>query len=544
MAILTFLLRKSKRVVILATIAGLVAGIGSTSLVTIVNEALNRDSDKMSLVLGFAAICLLVFVTKASSQMLLIRLGQDALFELRMYLSRQILASPLRQLEKIGPAHLLACLTDDVATITNTLLGIPYICINGSIVIGCLGYLVWLSPPVFLAVVVVIVLGIISYQLPIAKAMQFFNLAREDQDAVFARFRALTAGIKELKLNQRKQEAFFVDELQAVAEAHRKHGFAAMIVYSLAGSWGQLLYFILIGCVLFALPLVVSVEHPILSGYVLVVLYMMSPIEVIMGWLPGIGRANVAIKKLESLGLLLVTSEKLVEPLPLEVQWRQVELVNAVHTYYREDDGSCFTLGPIDLHLQPGELLFLIGGNGSGKTTLAKMLAGLYKPEAGNILMNGERITDENRVWYRQHFAVVFSDFFLFDRLLGLTMPDLQNRTQEHLHQFQLDHKVTIDDGVFSTTDLSQGQRKRLALLTAYLEDRPIYIFDEWAADQDPIFRELFYKQFLPDLKNRGKCVLVISHDDRYYNLADRIVKLDRGKIEAVYDELPTRFIL
>jgi putative ATP-binding cassette transporter len=71
-------------------------------------------------------------------------------------------------------------------------------------------------------------------------------------------------------------------------------------------------------------------------------------------------------------------------------------------------------------------------------------------------------------------------------------------------------------------------------LLTAYIEDRPIYVFDEWAADQDPFFKRVFYYNFLPELKARGKAVLVISHDDRYYNVADRIIRLDCGSVVAV----------
>jgi putative pyoverdin transport system ATP-binding/permease protein len=95
----------------------------------------------------------------------------------------------------------------------------------------------------------------------------------------------------------------------------------------------------------------------------------------------------------------------------------------------------------------------------------------------------------------------------------------------------QLSHKVQVKDGSLSTTELSQGQRKRLALLTAYLDDRPIYLFDEWVADQDPFFREVFYQQILPELKKRDKAVLVISHDDRYFHLCDRLIKLDYGQI-------------
>jgi len=188
--------------------------------------------------------------------------------------------------------------------------------------------------------------------------------------------------------------------------------------------------------------------------------------------------------------------------------------------------------------------VFIVGGNGSGKSTLAKLITGLYLPEAGEIYLNGQLIGANNREWYRQHFAVVFSDFYLFDRLLGLDRQDLDQQAQQYLRQLQLDHKVTIRDGQLSTTALSQGQRKRLALLTAYLEDRPIYLFDEWASDQDPVFKEMFYTQFLPQLRSQGKTVLVISHDDHYFDQADRIIKLDYGQIKLEQAQSIGTFVL
>ena len=175
--------------------------------------------------------------------------------------------------------------------------------------------------------------------------------------------------------------------------------------------------------------------------------------------------------------------------------------------------------------------MFLVGGNGSGKPTLSKLLVGLYSPENGEVRLDNALVTDENREAYRQHFSVVFSDYFLFDSLLGLDAPDLDDNARKYLSLLRLDNKLKIQNGVLSTTDLSQGQRKRLALLTAYLEDRSIYVFDEWAADQDPLFKEIFYYQLLPELKARGKTVVVISHDDKYYHVGDRIIKLDDGKL-------------
>ena len=160
-------------------------------------------------------------------------------------------------------------------------------------------------------------------------------------------------------------------------------------------------------------------------------------------------------------------------------------------------------------------------------------------PDTGEIRLDGKVVDDRHRELYRQLFSTVFADFYLFDRLVGLRLTDLDDRSQTYLDRLELSHKVSVRDGKLSTTALSQGQRKRLALLTAYLEDRPIYLFDEWAADQDPFFREIFYQQLLPELKQRGKTILVISHDDRYFHLADRLLKLDYGKI-VTSDFLPT----
>jgi putative ATP-binding cassette transporter len=211
-------------------------------------------------------------------------------------------------------------------------------------------------------------------------------------------------------------------------------------------------------------------------------------------------------------------------------------LINVTHTYHIDQEETSFVLGPINLKLHPQELVFIVGGNGSGKSSLAKLITGLYIPDTGEINLHDKLITDQNREWYRQHFSVVFSDFYLFEELLGLEDTNLDILAEKYLRQLQLDHKVTVKDGQFSTTALSQGQRKRLALLTAYLEDRPIYLFDEWAADQDPLFKDIFYNEILPKLRQQGKTILVISHDDRYFHLADRMIKLDYGKIE--YDQV------
>jgi putative ATP-binding cassette transporter len=309
-----------------------------------------------------------------------------------------------------------------------------------------------------------------------------------------------------------------------------------MKIYIAAAGAGQLLLFIIIGLVLFALPAWKNFSPQVLTGYAINTLYMMTPLQVILSALPALGRASVALRKVQDLGISLFedpSEESSSTPVASEQSWHLLELVSVAHTYYRESEDDSFMLGPLDIRFLPGELVFLTGGNGSGKTTLMKLLTGLYLPESGQIILDGEPVAAQSLERYRQLFSTVFSDFYLFESLLGLNAPELDDRARRYLIDLHLDHKVRVENGVLSTLALSQGQRKRLALLTAYLEDRPFYIFDEWAADQDPVFKALFYTQLLPDLKRRGKTVLVISHDDKYYYVADRIIKLDRGKIES-----------
>ena len=228
-------------------------------------------------------------------------------------------------------------------------------------------------------------------------------------------------------------------------------------------------------------------------------------------------------------------SEQITEPdfptgSDFDSNWTSLELVNIHHSYTGDSEKHQFTLDNINLKFEPGELVFIVGGNGSGKSTLVKQVTGLYIPDNGEILFNNIPITDDNREWYRQQFSVVFYDFYLFERLLGIE-DNRGTEIQNYLKQLELDKKVTVKEGILSTTNLSQGQRKRLALLTAYLENRPIYLFDEWASDQDPVFKEVFYNKLLPELKQRGKTVIAISHDDRYFDKCDRLIKLDYGRV-------------
>ncbi len=539
MNLILFLLRSSWLLVAIAVFTGFLSGGSSAGLIALISRALSQQSVNLSAIgWAFLGLALVSLVTSVISQMTLIKLAQQAIFQLRLNLSRQILSSELAHLEKLGTPRLLATLTDDIQAVADAVRLVPFLCIDMAIVAGCIVYITSLSWQVFLVVCLITFVALSSCQWLLKRGKKLLALAREQQDFLFKHFRTVTEGTKELKLNYWRRQAFLREDLQATAATYRRYNVKGLMMFAFTSSWGKLIFFFSVGFVLFALPKFMSLNSATISGYVLTFTYLMLPMDRLVNQLPVLSRASIALNKIDSLGLSLASrAEAATVPATVPPQWKTLSLKGVTYTYQTGQDDAYFVLGPANLTFYPGEVVFIVGGNGSGKSTLAKLITGLYIPEMGEILLDGNRIDAHNREWYRQHFSVVFADFYLFDRLLGFDSSNLDAQAQTYLKQLRLEHKVTVEDGKLSTIALSQGQRKRLTLLTAYLEDRPIYLFDEWAADQDPTFKDLFYTQFLPQLREQGKTVLVISHDDHYFHLCDRLIKLDYGQIE--YDRRP-----
>jgi putative pyoverdin transport system ATP-binding/permease protein len=540
--LIEFLLKASWVNVLAAAIVGSISGIGSAASIALINQSISQITPAhpqvpQELMWGFMGLVAIVLITNVTSQFLLVQLAQDAIYKLRLRISGWILASPLRHLEELGANRLLATLTEDIYAVANAVFSIPTLCINIAIILASLTYLGWLSIWVLLGTLVFLILAISLVQQLINQAVRLFREAREETDALMKHFQAITNGVKELKLHAQRREDFLQEDLQLTAANVRNYRIGSQRAIALSSGVGDLLFFMLLGLLVYGLPQIRTVSTELLSGYVLTMSYLMRPISNVLQILPDLSQASVALQKIETLGLSLTSrAETLARTTTHSSEFKQIDINQATHNYQKVGEETTFTLGPIDLTLNPGELVFIVGGNGSGKSTLAKLLTGLYVPDSGEVWLDGTLINDLNRELYRQLFSTVFADFYLFDRLVGLRLADLDEQAKMYLEQLQLTHKVVVQDGKLSTTALSQGQRKRLALLTAYLEDRPIYLFDEWAADQDPFFREVFYQQLLPELKQRGKAVIVISHDDRYFHLADRLLKLEYGHI--VTDEV------
>jgi putative ATP-binding cassette transporter len=533
-------LSRSAKAIVLAVIAAVISGVACTSLIALIAGLTGGSLPRTGVAaLAFVGLCLLMALARYFSSISLARLVQGAVFDLRMRLSRSLVRAPLPDIERIGSHKLLAILTDDVFILANAITSIPSLAINLTLTLGCLGYLAWLSMNSFLLTIGFTLLGAALYRLMMAPSIRFMKLARAQRDRVFESIKQLLEGAKEIRLYKSRRDEFVSNHLVRHAAELKRHNTSYMTWYTIASTTVQSLMFVLIGAILFSPFLFSGSSSESVLGATLTLLFLAGPLESILVTLPMFARANVSLKKINECRLDLRESEAEDERSTARVNqgWNRIDLRGVSYVYRREEEGESFSLGPLDLTLHRGELVFLTGGNGSGKTTLARVVTGLYAPEQGEILVDGVPVVADGLDEYRQLYSAVFSDFYIFEQTDYLDPSTVGRRGGELLAGLGLSPQVRIEDQVFRYNGLSQGKMKRLALLTACLEDREIYVFDEWAADQDPAFKKVFYRQILPRLKSEGKTALVISHDARYYEVADRIVKLDYGMIDDAIPE-------
>ena len=538
--LVVYLLRLSAGIprgrLVVATVmaAGLVSGLAMAALVATVNALIaapGRASE--ALAWTFAGLLVARPALRFLAQFLAVRLTEHGFVTLRLDLCRRILATPLARLEALGRGRLTATLAGDVGQIVSAMVLLPVLVMHAAVVVGFLAYLGYLSWPLLPQLFALTLVGVLTLRWALDRALAKIAAGRELYDRLFHQFRAVTEGAKELQVNAPRR-AEFMDALERTAREHRREMRGGDLYLAGLSAWSELLFFLGVGVVLFVAPRFMALDAATVVSFVVTILMLRAPLEGMVEGLSALSQAAVAVRKVEEVAGSLDPPAAALRSAAPPTGWRSLELAGVTHAYRGEAEDERFVLGPLHLAFTPGETVFLVGGNGSGKTTLAKVLLGLYTPDGGELRLDGRPVEAAGMEAYRSLFSVVFSDFFLFD-----TLPEGDARG--YLQALHLSHKVRVADRRVSSVELSQGQRKRLALLAAYLEDRSILVFDEWAADQDPHFKEVFYRTLLPELRARGKTLLVISHDDRYYDAADRIVRLDYGAV--VFDGPPSEYL-
>jgi len=532
---------------------GIVGGMSVTGLLAIVNNSL-YDGKNITYTIAFAFVGLSVLSLVATivSDVGANYIGQRIIAGLRKELGARVLAAPISKIERYRSHKLIPVLTHDVDTISDFAFEFAPLLISFTITLGCLGYLAYLSLPLFGMTLCVILLGTIVVSIAQHYGYKGFFEARDHEDRLQKHYQSVVYGAKELRIDRDRRLSMLTDGLQATADRIRDIQVRAISIFITARAFGSMLFFIVIGVLLLVQQsLWPDIEQAVISGFVLVLLYLKGPLEHLIGVMPIVSRAQIAFVRIAELFSQFSNSESELLEHNTRVAANDVKVNSAdikseqcdsnesfsrialegVEYHFPKVEGSeAFIFGPADFIINRGEITFIVGENGSGKTTLIKLLLGLYEPDSGHIALNETPIDQASRDDYRQLFATVFADYFLFDDLQK-NLDSVPESVDAYLKRLEIDHKVSVKQGEFTTTDLSTGQRKRLALVHVWLSDRPILVFDEWAADQDPAFRKIFYSEILPDLKKQGKTIIVISHDDRYFHIADTLLSLSKGKI-------------
>ncbi|UVM52352.1 cyclic peptide export ABC transporter [Pseudomonas sp. B21-015] len=530
------LLRPFRVIVVVSIMLGMLGGLSITALLATINDALNAAGTPSTRVLAtFIGLCAVALLTSILSDIGTNHVGQHIIAGLRKSLGEKVLLAPIEQIERFRSYRLIPVLTHDVDTVSDFAFSFAPLAIAFTVTLGCLSYLAYLSLPMFALLLVALVIGTALQYVARAKGIKGFQAAREAEDELQKHYSAIAAGAKELRIHRPRRQRMFSQRIEGTADFICNTHIRAVNTFVVAKTLGSMLFFVVIGLALALQSLWLGTDKAVLSGFVLVLLYMKGPMEYLVTTLPVVSRANIAFKRIADLAEqfsspephLLLSDKDAPKPVVEHLELRDV------HFAFPAVDGSKpFALGPVNLSIVQGEIVFIVGENGGGKTTLIKLLLGLYAPQGGEIILNGKPVLAHDRDDYRQLFTTIFADYYLFDELVQgeQNVPEDANR---YLERLEISHKVSIRDGAFSTTDLSTGQRKRLALLNAWLEERPVLVFDEWAADQDPAFRRIFYTELLPELKYLGKTIIVISHDDRYFDVADQLVRMEGGRVVA-----------
>jgi putative ATP-binding cassette transporter len=509
------------------------SAISNSLLLIIVNVAIGGAVPAQSTFRWFFlfAACLAIFaLTRRYLLIVLSKELEQVLHKVRTRVADKIRRADLLSLEGLERAGIYASVQRETLQISS--IGKPLVQVVQAVLLLVLTllYILYLSPYAFLFTASTIVASSLFYLTRKRRLSSALRDVLRKEDKVFETLSHVLDGIKEVQLNLARSDDL-MHHARSRSEAARDRRidvdseFTALAIFSQVAIYGGLAFLV------FVLPQHFAGLRQGVMQVAVAYIFLIAPVFGTLGLVPELYQAEVAIQSIQEIESKL---DEALRPLPTKVAGLSsfAEIVLDGLTFQFDDPRSehPFGLGPLHLTISSGEVIFLTGGNGSGKSTFLKLLTALYRPRSGAIYLDGARVEGSRVPSYQSLFSTVFSDFHLFDRLYGLQEPDPE-KLDSLFRYLELTGKTDILEGAFTTLNLSTGQRKRLALVVALLEDRPIFVLDEWAAEQDPEFRRKFYFEILPRLKAAGKTVIAVTHDDRYFANADRVFRMEEGRL-------------
>lgn len=524
-------IRDAPKIILLSILSGL----SNLVVILLITSSIKNAVELKYVMYYFGLTMVLYLLCRKIVQTRMIFLTRSIIYDLRMKLVKKVFSTSYEKFEKIDRGRIFTTMNDDIGRIGES--ANTFVSITTSIITAGAAFLYMATLTFWAALVTVLLIGTLStiYYFVSRRTKVLFEDARETRTVYLRLLNGIIDGFKELSIHRNKKNEYKKD-VEYTTDEYRRKMCTAHIKFLNASLVGDSLLIIVLATVSFAIPMILSdIQSHTVMSFVIILLYLIGPINAILRSVPQLMQLKISWNRVQSFMNDIPANLNLGEVVkPAIFDQKNVNSIKAqsvMYKYSSPGDNKSFSVGPINLEVNKGEALFIVGGNGSGKTTLAKLLTGLYPPQKGSMLINDKKMASNE---IGEYFSTVFNPFHLFHKLYDT---DLNNKSEEltkYLTSLQLDKKVSVRDNQYSTINLSGGQRKRLALLQCYLEDKPIFLFDEWAADQDPEFKKYFYYTILPILKEKGKIIIAITHDDNYFHMADKIVKMDFGNMKTI----------
>jgi len=515
------------RFVLLAALSGL----SNLAVLTTINRATAaQESDGIGFALILLAFAILAY--RFSQQALMVQaatLAEGTVSGMRTRFIDRLRAADLKDVEALDRSAVYAAISGEMQVLSDGSLNLIIVGQSMVLLAVTMVYMAFLSITAFVLAFVFIAIAAWIHLSRGRHMQDQLSKAFQLESQMMQGFTDFLEGFKEVKLNAARSSELSTSLRHASVEVARtrletRSLFASDFVSS------QVAFFLLTGIMVFLVPIVGNADRETVVKITASSLFLIGPISTVVSGVPVLQRVNAAASAIlavqHNLSELVQSEPPAVQPL---VSFESIALAGATFRYDNDSEAG-FQIGPIDLEIRRGQVVFITGGNGSGKSTLLKLLIGLYAPVEGAVEVDGKALEPAKLAAYRELFSAIFSDNHLFRRLYGIGAIN-PAEADELFQLLELEHKTRIVDGSFETIALSGGQRKRLAMIALLLEKRPICVFDEWAADQDPYFREKFYRTIIPQLREQGRTIIAVTHDDRYFDAADMRIHLEEGRL-------------
>lgn len=505
----------------------------SFGIVYIINNTLSGNKDFMKDYTGmvFLALVVYTYLLNIIFQKGLNKFSFKMLYDNEKMIFSKILQASLIKLENLGPQRFFTAVEDLRVfgllpyTVTHTINSVLMLLL-------CLVYMFTISISSALIVLVLIVAVAACYFLVINSMSKKVLALRAYNDDYYKYVDDVMKGFKKLKLSFFRTENLMNKFLKPNRDQAGELDFKISYIFLSINLISQYGLYAIIATILFLLPQWGLLNQADVIAYVVIVLFISGPINNLINLQQTYTRFIVANNRIKDfLKDFEVDEEAKSQPELSAAPFESIEFKDIHFSYNNNLNDKAFALGPVNLTINEGETIFIVGGNGSGKSTFINTFTGLYAPSKGEILLNGKEIqsSQENQ----NLIAAVFTDDHIFSHNYEEYTVENNPEYKQLLEVMELDKVITDDKESSARRKFSKGQSKRMSLIFALMEKKPILVLDEWAADQDPYFRKFFYEELIPKLKAEGKTIIAVTHDDAYFHLADRILKFNYGKIDA-----------